>query len=130
MNLNDIISAVLLGIISLVAGWVAVYWHVATKGTWRQWPAGRSLMGLLAIITVGFGFGVVNRFLGQYPARSAVGIILYTLFVGAIIIIGLTVRAEMRAGKRKLRQKKPDANGPVTVTVATENTTPPDEAEA
>lgn len=121
MNINDIVSMVLLGIIAVVAGWVSVYWHIATRGTWKEWPAGRSLMGLLAIIAVGFGFGVFNRFMGAYPARSVVGIILYTLFVGAIIIIGLTIRKEMRRGKRKLREKYPTHTGPVVVVVATEN---------
>ena len=122
MTINDIISAALLGIISVVAGWVAIYWHVATKGTWRDWPAGRSLMGLLAIITIGFGYGVVNRFLGpNWPLRPVVSILLYALFVGAIIVIGLTVRSEMRAGKRKQRQKYPTHTGPVAVIVASKN---------
>jgi hypothetical protein len=121
MSVNDIISAALLGVISIVAGWVAVYWHLATKGTWRQWPAGRSLMGLLAIIAVGFGFGVVNRFMGMYPGRSVVGIVLYALFVAAIVVIGLTVRSEMRAGKKKQREKKPTHTGPVVVVVASQN---------
>jgi hypothetical protein len=121
MTIQDYISAGLLGIISLVAGWVALYWHLATKGTWREWPAGQSLMGLLGIITVGFGFGVVNRFLGQYPGRQVIGILLYAAFVGAIIWIGLTVRKEMRNGKQRLRGKCPTQTGPVTVTVATKN---------
>ena len=121
MTVQDIISAVLLGIISLVAGWVAAYWHLATKGTWRDWPAGQSLMGLLSIITVGFAFGVFNRLAGQYWGRSVVGIILYALFVGAIIWIGLTIRKEMRRGKQRTRSKYPTHTGPVTVVVASKN---------
>lgn len=126
MTLQDYIAAGLLGIISLVAGTVALYWHRATKGTWRDWPAGQSLMGLLAIITVGFGFGVINRFLGQYPGRAVIGIVLYALFVGAIIWIGLTVRKEMRRGKAKLRDKHPTHTGPVNVTVASKNDEAPE----
>ena len=104
-----------------VAGSVAVYWHVMTKGTWRHWPAGQSLMGLLAIIAVGFSFGVLNRLLGDYPGRSLAGIVLYALFVGAIVMIGVTIRKEMRYGKKKLREKHPDHTGPLTVVVATAN---------
>jgi len=121
MNIQDIISALLLGVISVVAGWVAIYWHIATKGTWREWPAGQSLMGLLSIITVGFGYGVINRFIGQWAGRSIVSLILYALFVGAIIWIGLTVRKEMRRGKARIRDKYPTHTGPVTVTVASKN---------
>jgi hypothetical protein len=126
MNFNDIISAALLGIISVVAGWVIIYWHIATKGTWRAWPAGRSLMGLLGIIAVGFSYGVLNRFLGQWPGRAVVSILLYALFVGAIIFIGLTIRKEMRTGKAKAKSKFPIHTGPVTVIVATKNEETPD----
>lgn len=126
MNTNDIISAVLLGVISGVATWVIIYWHIATKGTWRQWPAGRSLMGLLTIISVGFGYGVVNRFVGSWPGRPVVSILLYTLFVAAIIVIGLTIRKEMRTGKAKAASKFPIHTGPVTVIVATKNEETPD----
>lgn len=121
MTTQDFISAGLLGIIAAVAAWVIIYWHIATMGTWRQWPAGRSLMGLLSIIAVGFGYGVVNRFLGDYPARPVVSIVLYALFVGAIVVIGLTIRKEMRTGKRRQREKFPTHTGPVTVVVATKN---------
>ena len=122
MTIQDIISAALLGVISVVAGWVAIYWHVSTRGTWKEWPAGQSLMGLLAIITVGFGFGVFNRLMGQYPGRAILGLILYALFVGAIIWIGLTVRREMRNGKARTKGKYPESHtGPVTVVVASKN---------
>jgi hypothetical protein len=127
MTIESIISAAFLGVVSVVAAWVAIYWHVMTKGTWRHWPAGQSLMGLLGIIAIGFGWGVINRFLGYYPARSVIGILLYALFVGAIIMIGLTVRKEMRHGKKKLRDKHPDHTGPMTVVVATTNEERPDD---
>lgn len=121
MTIQEIISAVQLGVIAAVAAWVAIYWHIATKGTWRDWPAGQSLMGLLTIIAVGFGFGVINRFLGSYPAKATIMLILYTLFVTAIIWIGLTVRKEMRRGKAKQRSKYPTHTGPVSVIVASKN---------
>lgn len=127
MTIESIISAALLGVISVVAAWVAIYWHVMTKGTWRHWPAGQSLMGLLSIIAIGFGFGVFNRLMGQYPGRAAIGMILYALFVGAIIMIGLTVRKEMRHGKKKLREKHPDHTGPLSVVVATTNEERPED---
>lgn len=119
---NELFSAILLTIISITATVVVIYWHVATGGTWRQWPAGRSLMGLLGIIAVGFGFGVVNRFLGAYPAKYAVAVLLYALFVGAIIFIGLTIRKETIRGKAKANHPSvpPPVAGNVDMTVATE----------
>jgi hypothetical protein len=118
---NSLITAILLGIISLVATWVIVYWHVATKGTWKEWPAGRSLMGLLGIISVGFGYGVLNRFLGDWPGRAVFSMFLYAAFVGAIVFIGHTIRKEMRSGKKRTRAKYPIHTGPVTVVVASKN---------
>lgn len=125
---NETISAILLGGIALVAAAVVVYWHLATRGTWRHWPAGRSLMGLLAIITVGFGFGVINRFLGDYPAKFPLATALYAAFLGALIFIGSTIRAEMRAGKARANAKKNHpSTAPVTIVVATTNEENPDE---
>jgi ABC-type Fe3+ transport system permease subunit len=123
---NSLITAILLGIISAVATWVIVYWHITTKGTWREWPAGRSLMGLLAIISIGFGYGVLNRFLGDWAGRAVFSIILYALFVGAIVFIGYTIRKEMRRGKKRTANKFPLHTGPVTVVVATKNEEIPD----
>lgn len=125
---NETISAVLLGGIALVAGLVVVYWHIATKGTWRHWPAGRSLMGLLGIITVGFGFGIVNRHLGDYPAKFPIATALYAAFLGALIFIGATIRAEMRAGKARARAKSAHpTTAPVTIVVASTNEEKPNE---
>lgn len=125
---NETISAVLLGAIALVAGAVVVYWHIATKGTWRHWPAGRSLMGLLIIIMAGFGFGVINRYLGDYPAKFPIATALYGLFLGALAFIGSTIRAEMRAGKARARAKDTTpSTAPVTIVVASTNEESPND---
>lgn len=116
-----LLNVILIGVVSLIAFETVIYWHVNTKGTWREWPAGRSLMYLLMIIAFGFGYGVVNQFLGQYPARPFVGFGLYMLFIGALIVIRFTIRAEMRRGDRRLKTKLPTHTGPIDVVVATEN---------
>ena len=43
---------VLIGLVSAASATVMAYWWITTRGNWWQWPAGRSLMALLAIITV------------------------------------------------------------------------------
>lgn len=123
---NAIASALFLGLVSVTATWVIVYWHIATKGTWRGWPAGRSLMGLLGIISVGFGFGTINRFIEIPLGKTFVGVLLYALFEAAIIFIGLTIRKEMRRGKKKIVSKSPDRTGPVAIIVASRNEETPD----
>jgi hypothetical protein len=116
-----LINVIFIGIVSALALETVWYWHRSTRGTWREWPAGRSLMYLLLIIGFGFGYGIINQFLGQYPARAFVGFGLYLLFIAALVIIRLTIRAEMRRGKNRLKAKLPTATGPVDVTVATTN---------
>lgn len=125
--MSPVLNAILLGMIPLSSGTVIAYWWWKTRGTWMKYPAGRSLMGLLGIIFVGFGFGVVNFFLGQYPARLAISFTLYLAFITAIILIGFTIRAEMRTGKKKLRDKHPLHTGPLTVPVAAINKEEPDD---
>ena len=116
-----LLNVILIGIVSSVAFETIWYWHRNTRGTWRDWPAGRSLMYLLLIIAFGFGYGVVNQFLGQYPARPVVGFLLYVMFIGALVVIRITITAEMRRGKKRLKTKLPTTTGPVDVTVATTN---------
>jgi hypothetical protein len=123
---NEMLSAVLLGAVTLAASWVIVYWHLATKGTWREWPAGRSLMGLLGIIAVGFGFGVVNRIIPMPLGKTIVGVGLYALFVGSIIFIGLTIRKELSIGRSKEHHPAHPDTGTIDITVATDKESPND----
>jgi DMSO/TMAO reductase YedYZ heme-binding membrane subunit len=123
---TPLINVILLGIIAVVALESVTYWHRATKGSWKHWPAGRSLMYLLVIIAAGFGYGVINQFLGQYPARALISFALYAGFVAALVIIRVTITVEMRRGKKRLQQKTSDPTGPVTVTVASKNEESPD----
>jgi uncharacterized membrane protein YfcA len=126
--MNSPLTLALLFIVAAVATETVIYWHRKTRGTWREWPAGRSLMYLLIIISSGFGYGVINRFLGDYPARNLVSFVLYALFIGALLVIRKTIAAEMRRGRDKpLTTKLPTTTGPVDVAVASENQETPDE---
>lgn len=117
------INSLLLGLIALAATVVIIYWHTGTRGTWWHWPAGRSLMGLLGIIAVGFGFGTINTLIGVqgYAAKPYIGFLLYFTFVGAIIFIGFTIRREMRRGQSMNHHPSNHPNtGTIDITVATE----------
>lgn len=108
-----LLNVILIGIVSVLAFETMLYWHVTTKGTWRDWPAGRSLMYLLLIIAASFGYGILNQFAGQYAARPLVGFGLYIAFVVGLVVIRLTIRAEMRRGRTKARHP---ANHPQPMT--------------
>lgn len=115
-----LINVIFIGIISVIAFETVIYWHRGTRGTWRDWRAGRSLMYLLLIIAFGFGYGIINQFLGQYPARPFVGLFLYALFVAALVVIRLTIRAELRTGRSRDAHPSNPPTGTIDLTVATE----------
>jgi hypothetical protein len=108
-------------LISAIAFTIIIYWWRATRGTWKDYPAGRSLMGLLGIIAVGFGWGFLSRIVGDYPGRNVIAVLMYLTFISALVYIGITIRQEMRYGKQRLNSKEPTTSGPVTVIVAATN---------
>lgn len=122
---TPLINSLLLGLISLTAFIVIFYWHGATSGTWKKWPAGRSLMGLLGIIAVGFAYGVVNALIGPdgYPGKGIISFGLYLIFVGAIIFIGTTIRKEILRGRAKEHHPSHPQTGTIDITVATDKET-------
>ena len=120
------LNALVIALLGPLALAVMFYWHRATKGSWKLWPAGRSLMTLLGVIVIITVNAAVNVMLPRYPGKVELYFGLYLLLLAALIHIGFTIRAEMRAGKARLLEKRPHSpSGPVTVTVATENTEAP-----
>lgn len=116
-----LINVIFIGIVSAIAFETVFYWHRNTKGTWRDWPAGRSLMYLLLIIAFGFGYGIVNQFLGQYAARPFVGFGLYVLFIAALVVIRLTIRTELSRGRSmEHHPSNHPKTGTIDITVATD----------
>jgi hypothetical protein len=116
------LNAAVIGMVALVTAGLMGYWHLSTRGSWKLWPAGRSLMILLAVITVITANAAVHIVVPKYPGKVELYFALYLLLLAALIGIGFTIRSEMRKGKARLLEKKPkDPTGPVTITVATEN---------
>lgn len=99
-----IINAVLIGAVSLVALTIMVYWHRVTKAGWKNYPSGRSLMGLLGIIFfITLNAAVQTILPPGIPilARAVFYFTLYLVFIYALVSIGLTIRKEIRAGRAK-----------------------------
>ena len=120
------LNALLIGLVSLTAIAVMIYWHIVTHGSWRQWPAGRSLMILLFVIATITANAGINIFLPRYPGKVVLYFALYLVMQAALIGIGFTIRSEMRRGKARLQNKHSEFNGPVIVTVATTNDETPE----
>lgn len=117
-------------LVSGTAAAIVIYWWVVTRGSWMQWPAGRSLMGLLLIITVITAWAGLNTFVlpPRYDGKILSYFALYAIFEVALIVIGATIHREMKRGKARLKQKKPhNPSGPVSVIVASTNEEDPDD---
>lgn len=109
-----IINSILIGAVSLIALSIMLYWNRATGGRMRrrrgQWrpiggwakhPSGRSLMGLLGIIFfITFNAAVQTLIPMPIYIRAPFYFSLYLLFGIALACIGLTIRKEIRGGRR------------------------------
>lgn len=116
------LNALVIGLVGLVTIILMIYWHRATGGSWRLWPAGRSLMQLFGVIVIITINAAINVLVPRYPGKVELYFSLYLLLLAALVRIGFTIRSEMRKGKAKLQSKQlATTTGPVTVIVATEN---------
>jgi hypothetical protein len=95
-----LINSLLIGLVSLTALTVIVYWHRASNGGWRCSPAGRTQMHLLAIIFVITLNAAVQTIIPiPLPAKAAFYFGLYIVFAVALFRIGLTIRNEIHRGR-------------------------------
>lgn len=86
--------------VAIVSAYNAIYWWAATRGSWRDWPAGRSLMALLislALMASTAAFTVLIRY--DYPGKRFWYALLYTLVLISLIYVGHTIHAEIRKGR-------------------------------
>lgn len=114
------INGWLMMIVSLTALAVIFYWWIATRGSWMEWPAGRALMGLLGIIVIISGWAAINTLWlqGPYPAKVYLYFALYTALEVSLLVIGITIKREMRRGRQRRQAKSEKQTGPITVVVA------------
>lgn len=96
-----LINSLLIGLVALVALAVIIYWHRATYGGWRRYPAGRTQMHLLVIIFVITANAAVQNLIPlPLTVKAAFYFGLYIIFAVALVRIGLTIRAEILRGRR------------------------------
>lgn len=119
------INFILIGLVSVTALVIMIYWHRATNGGWKDHPSGRSLMGLLGIIMFITANAAVQTLLpGWVPlgARATFYFLLYGVFIFALIKIGLTIRNEVHRGKR-YKANLPET-GAIHISHLTKDSTP------
>ena len=95
-----LINSLLIGLVSLTALSVIIYWHRATNGGWRCSAAGRTQMHLLAIIFfITLNAAVQTLIPVPLPVKAAFYFGLYIVFAIALFRIGLTIRTEIHRGR-------------------------------
>lgn len=80
---------------------VMIGWHVLTRGSWRHWAAGVSLMGLLATIAAITALASVSSFFPMFPGRALAYIILYSLLIVTTWLIGWAIYRAQRGRNPK-----------------------------
>lgn len=102
------INIFLIGAVAAAAVSVMAYWWCKTRGAWWDWPAGRSVMALLAIITAITTNAVVHSLIKFPPeVKTVTYSVLYIGMLSSISLIGGTIRAEMLRGQRNRRATDP-----------------------
>lgn len=95
------INSVLVTIIAVEVFIVMGLWHVTTRGAWRYWPAGRSLMGLLACLAGITTVSSIARLMPGWQAESSlytVGYLGTALAVASIATTIITAQRGRQAG--------------------------------
>lgn len=100
MTLLLILNFALIGLVAAVALTIMIYWHFATRGAWRAYSSGRSLMGLLVIIFFITGNAAVQWAVPlPVEVKAPFYFALYLIFAYALAMIGFNIRKEVRRGK-------------------------------
>ena len=112
MNLIPL-NGLLFGLVAATTVMVMASWWISTGGAWMRWPAGRSLMGLLAIIALITVNATLSVALGPaYPAKPLVYTVMYLLLWAAVLVIGATIMRVQRAANEKRKTTAPAEPGP------------------
>ena len=96
-----ILNLILISVICVETITVMVMWHLKTGGGWKDWGAGRSLMGLLAVIFGITFLAVIAWAMPGMEIRRAVFSLGYVALIAAIFSIGRNILTAQRTRKRE-----------------------------
>lgn len=94
------LNGYLIGLVCVTTFVVMVYWHVTVRGRWHRYSSGKSLMGLLGIITGITALATFSTFYGPFPARPVVYAVAYVLLEVAILLVGFSIIGAQRSRPR------------------------------
>lgn len=89
-------TGILMSVALLETVIVMIGWHGLTGGTWTKFPAGRVLMGLLAVMAAILTLASFSSFATTFLGRPWVYIGLYTLLIGVLGWLGYTIFREQQ----------------------------------
>ena len=90
------LTGILMSVALLETVIVMIGWHGLTGGGWTKFPAGRVLMGLLAVMAAILTLASFSSFAPTFPGRPWVYISLYTLLIGVLGWLGYTIFREQQ----------------------------------
>lgn len=99
----------LLGLATLQTLVIMISWHFITRAQWRRFPAGRVLMGLLAVMGAILTLSMASAVYPAWPWFGWLFIAGYTLLNIALSFLGYTIIREQRRHVKRYedREEKP-----------------------
>jgi hypothetical protein len=85
--LTGILIAIVLALTIVTMG----VWHYLSRGAWKHYAAGKSLMSLLGVQTAILTLAAATSWFGEFPGRPWAYIIVYLLLIGAQARIAWTI---------------------------------------
>ena len=98
------VNAVIIAAVAVTTLAVMIAWHVRSRGAWRHYPAGRSVMTLLGIQFVILANAAVSSLVGPYPGKALVYAALYLFLEAAVVGVGLSILMAPRARRQSPKE--------------------------
>lgn len=85
------ITGILIALVLVLTLVTMGVWQHLTKGAWRNYSAGKALMGLLGVQTAILTLATATTWFGEWPGRPWMYIVVYLLLAGAQARIAWTI---------------------------------------
>lgn len=90
------LTGILIAVVLILTLSTMCTWHIVSKGSWHHYPAGKALMGLLAVISAITALATASSVWPEFPGRPVAYVVIYVLLIGAMTYILWTILATNR----------------------------------